>query len=78
MSQDNDSIERSTNAELSRRGSAPTNANAEVSNQAYYSDCLQLLIEAAELCLDEGLKLPTPYGTEFDLDGLLRMDNGRM
>lgn len=55
-------------------GSAPTNANAEVSNQAYYSDCLQSLIEAAELCLDEGLELPTPYGTEFDLDGLLRMD----
>lgn len=55
-------------------GSAPTNANAEVSNQAYYSDCLQSLIEAAELCLDEGLELPVPYGTEFDLDGLLRMD----
>lgn len=55
-------------------GSAPTNANAEVSNQAYYSDCLQSLIEAAELCLDEGLELPAPYGTEFDLDGLLRMD----
>lgn len=55
-------------------GATPTNAGAEISNQAYYSDCLQSLIEAAELCLDEGLELPSPYGTEFDLDGLLRMD----
>lgn len=55
-------------------GPAPNNSNAEVSNQIYYSDCLQSLIEAAELCLDEGLELPGPYGTEFDLDGLLRMD----
>ena len=52
----------------------PSVTNAEVYNQMYYSDCLQQLIENLELCLDEGLELPKPYGTEFDLDDLLRMD----
>ena len=42
--------------------------------QLYYSGCLQSLIESAEACLDEGLALPAGYYTEFDLDGLLRMD----
>jgi len=59
-------------------GTSPTYNNAEILNQVYYSDCLQSLIEALELCLDEGLELPTPYGTEFDLDGLLRMDTGAL
>ncbi len=59
-------------------GAQPNNASAEISNQIYYSDCLQSLIEAAELCLDEGLELPAPYGTEFDLDGLLRMDTATL
>lgn len=59
-------------------GTTPTYANAEILNQIYYSDCLQSLIEAAELCLDEGLELPAPYGTEFDLDGLLRMDTAAL
>ena len=56
-----------------RRGSAPT-YNIEALNQQYYSQCLQSLIENIELLLDEGLELPKPYGTEFDLDDLLRMD----
>lgn len=47
-------------------------------NNIYYSDCLQVLIEAIELCLDEGLKLPETYYTELDLDGLLRMDQSAM
>ncbi|WBM34143.1 phage portal protein [Pseudomonas sp. NY11382] len=59
-------------------GSQPTYNNAEVLNQVYYSDCLQSLIEALELCLDEGLELPPQYGTEFDLDGLLRMDTASL
>lgn len=42
--------------------------------QLYYSGCLQSLIEEAEACLDEGLGLPVGKSTEFDLDGLLRMD----
>ena len=55
-------------------GSAPTYNNIEALNQEYYSQCLQAHIESIELLLDEGLELPKPYGTEFDLDGLLRMD----
>jgi hypothetical protein len=31
-----------------------------------------------EICLDEGYELPKPYGTEFDLDNLLRMDSATM
>jgi HK97 family phage portal protein len=53
---------------------APSYNNIEALNQQYYAQCLQSLIENAELCLDEGLELPRPYGTEFDLEGLLRMD----
>lgn len=53
---------------------APTYNNIEALNQAYYSDCLQVMLEAIENLLDEGLDLPKPLGTEFDLDGLLRMD----
>jgi HK97 family phage portal protein len=53
---------------------APSYNNIEALSQQYYSQCLQSLIENLELCLDEGLALPVPYGTEFDLEGLLRMD----
>lgn len=55
-------------------GQAPTYNNVEALNQAYYTDCLQSLIESMEACLDEGLSLPDRYGVEFDLSGLLRMD----
>jgi phage portal protein, HK97 family len=53
---------------------APTYNNIESLNQQYYSQCLQSLIESLELVLDEGLELPRAYGTEFNLDDLLRMD----
>lgn len=54
---------------------APTYNNIEALNQAYYSDCLQKLIEQAENVLDEGLELPKPFGTWFDTEtGLFRMD----
>lgn len=56
----------------------PTYNNAEILNQIYYSDCLQSLVEAIELCLDEGLELPAPYGTDFDLASLLRMDTAAL
>lgn len=46
----------------------------EALNQAYYSDCLQGLIEAAEALLDDGLALPSEMHVEFNLDNLLRMD----
>lgn len=57
-------------------GPAPTYDNVAAMNQSYYEDCLQRHIEDIEACLDDGLELPKPYGTEFDLDDLLRMDAG--
>jgi hypothetical protein len=48
-------------------GQPPTYNNIEALNQAYYSQCLQSLIESIELLLDEGLELPKPLGTEFEL-----------
>lgn len=56
-------------------GTMPTYNNIQALNVEYYSQCLQVLIEAAELCLDEGLEMAPGVGTEFDLDGLLRMDS---
>jgi HK97 family phage portal protein len=55
-------------------GPVPVNNSVESLNQGYYSDCLHELIESAEAALDEGLELPAGQYTEFDLDGLLRMD----
>lgn len=59
-------------------GAPPTYNNIEALTQQYYSQCLQVLIESIELLLDEGLGLvdvpAAEYGTEFDLDDLLRMD----
>ena len=57
----------------------PPNNNVEALNLAYYSQCLQALIEAIENCLDVGLGLGPmadgrTLGVELDLDGLLRMD----
>ena len=45
---------------------------------SYYTDCLQILIESLELCLDEGLELPAGMGTEMDLDNLMRMDTAAL
>lgn len=56
-------------------GQMPTNNNVQSLNLEYYSQSLQSLIEDAELCLDEGLSMAEGTGTEFDLDGLLRMDS---
>jgi HK97 family phage portal protein len=59
-------------------GAPPAYNNIEALSQQYYSQCLQIFIESIELLLDEGLNLtsvaPRIYGTEFDLDDLLRMD----
>lgn len=63
-------------------GTAPTYNNIEALNAQYYAQCLQALIENIELLLDDGLGLTTvkgkTYGTEFDLDDLLRMDSKTM
>lgn len=55
-------------------GNAPAYNNVEALDSAYYSQCLQVLIEAIELLLDEGLDTPQKTGFEFEIDGLLRMD----
>jgi phage portal protein BeeE len=36
-------------------GAMPVYNNVQALNTEYYSQCLQVLIEAIELCLDEGL-----------------------
>lgn len=56
-------------------GAMPTYNNIQSLNVEYYSQALQRLIEDAEVCLDEGLGVSEYLGTEFDLDGLLRMDS---
>lgn len=58
-----------------------THTSIPALNQDYVNQTLQHFIEAIELCLDEGLGLTKsniPYGTELDLDGLLRMDQGAL
>ncbi|HMJ83670.1 MAG TPA: phage portal protein [Vicinamibacterales bacterium] len=52
----------------------PPYANSEASTLQYHSQCLQTHLTGIETALDAGLELPTPYGTEFDLDDLLWMD----
>jgi HK97 family phage portal protein len=57
----------------------PTGQKVGDLNQIYYEDCLQELMEAIEELLDFGLGLDTPkegvqYGTEFNLDDLIKMD----
>lgn len=63
-------------------GTMPTYNNIQSLNVEYYSQCLQVLFESIELCLDEGLGIGqgvntngTQYGTEFDIENLLRMDS---
>jgi HK97 family phage portal protein len=55
-------------------GTMPTYNNVQALNVEYYSQALQVLIEAAELCMDEGLRTDDSLGTEFDVSDLLRMD----
>lgn len=63
-------------------GDPPSYNNIEALNQQYLGGCLQKHIEAIETCLDDGLGLThvpgRRYGTEFDLDGLLRMDTATL
>lgn len=56
-------------------GQQPTYNNVQALNVEYYSQCLQVLIESIEVCLDEGLNTGEALGTEFDTDNLLRMDS---
>lgn len=56
-------------------GAQPSYNNVQSLNTEYYSQCLQVLIESIEVCLDEGLATGDVLGTEFDVDNLLRMDS---
>ncbi|QZP08193.1 phage portal protein [Caenibius sp. WL] len=56
-------------------GTMPTYNNIQALNVEYYSQCLQSHIEAAEVCLDDGLGTGERLGTEFDTKNLLRMDS---
>lgn len=55
-------------------GDMPSFQQSEALDRKYYSDCLQRLIESIESLLDEGLSLPADFGTQFNLDDLMRMD----
>jgi HK97 family phage portal protein len=54
----------------------PPYANSEATQLQYQAQCLQVHMTAIECALDEGLELPSYYGTEFDLDALIWMDTG--
>ncbi len=60
-------------------GPPPPYANIEPLVQQYYSQCLQSLTNNFERCLDEGLGLGpqvgNKFGTEFDIDDLIWMNN---
>lgn len=55
-------------------GQQPSYNNIQALNVEYYSQALQVLIEAAELCLAEGLGLQSKLSIGFDIRQLLRMD----
>lgn len=55
-------------------GASPSYQSAEILDSIYYSTAIQQHIEAIEALLNEALKLSDNQGTEFDIDGLLRMD----
>lgn len=57
------------------RGTMPTAGNTQGLNLEYYAQALQGLIEDAESCLDDGLKLPASMSTRFDVENLWRMDS---
>ena len=52
----------------------PPYANSEATQLQYQAQCLQAHLTGIETALDEGLELPAPYGTEFDIDELIWMD----
>jgi HK97 family phage portal protein len=65
-------------------GPAPLNNNMSALKQHYYDTSIMRHSEAIELCVDEGFNLHDrkhdgmQYGTEFDIEKLLRMDQAAM
>jgi HK97 family phage portal protein len=56
-------------------GQEPNYNNVQNLTLRYYSQCLQILIEQIEACLDEGLGMDgTSIGVEFEREDLLQMD----
>ncbi|WP_260581191.1 phage portal protein [Sphingopyxis sp. PET50] len=55
-------------------GQEPAAGGVQDRTLRYYTQALQVHIEAIEILLDEGLGTGEKLGTEFDLDTLLRMD----
>jgi len=63
-------------------GQIPSNNNVEALDSQYYTQCLQILIESYEKCMDDGLGIGESaglidgrvLGVDLDLTGLLRMD----
>lgn len=59
-------------------GSLPNASNIQGLILQYYSQCLQVLIESLETCLDEGAEVDPDEGFEVDIEALLRMDGTAM
>ena len=56
-------------------GAMPSYNNVQALNVEYYQQALQKHLEDIEACLDDGLGMDgVSIGTEFDTDGLMRMD----
>lgn len=55
-------------------GAMPPYTKPDQAQTLYYMDCLQEHMEAIEECLNNGLELPAGIKTEFDIEGLMRMD----
>jgi len=57
-------------------GQEPTHSNIEGRERAYYSDCIQILVEEMEAVLDRGLGFDgKTAGVELDVGALVRMDS---
>jgi HK97 family phage portal protein len=56
-------------------GPTPAGSTVEAETLRYYTQCLQRIIEEIESCLDIGLGLLAGQRTEFDTEGLIRMDS---
>ncbi len=56
-------------------GAEPTYTNVQNLTLRYYSQCLQIHLEAIEACLDDGLGMDgVTMGVQFETEELLRMD----
>lgn len=56
-------------------GEIPPNNNIEALMLDYYTQCLQILIEDMEACLDDGLGYEEGRGIELGTEALFRMDS---